>query len=91
MGFYMYDKDGYFISIEVEKEYIPEGVSYTEVPIPDVGHIRSKFNPETKEWEDGATPEYIESIKYIPPESDMDKLKKQQADLMFELMMKGVI
>lgn len=33
-----------------------------------------------------------DEIMAIPsPPSELDKLKKQQADLMFELMMKGVI
>lgn len=43
-------------------------------------------------WVEGATQEEINALKNIPrPHSELDELKKQQADLVFELMLKGVV
>lgn len=41
-------------------------------------------------WENGLTPEEILSLEVVQP-SEMEVLKKQQADLVFELMLKGVL
>lgn len=53
------------------------------------GLIKPKWNGTS--WEEGASQEEIETIKNTQPLSELDQLKKQQADLVFQLMISGVL
>jgi len=51
-----------------------------------------RFDFESKQWLEGATPEEIEAILNAPkPMTELELLKKQETDLAFELMIKGVL
>ncbi|MCY7767850.1 hypothetical protein, partial [Bacillus inaquosorum] len=53
---------------------------------------KATFNPETQQWFESATQEYIDSLKPPPPvPTDLDKVKQQLGDLTFQLMMGGFI
>lgn len=57
---------------------------------PADGFYKAQFVNGT--WIEGATQEEIDTIKNTPqPLSDIDQLRKQQADLTFTLMLNGVI
>jgi hypothetical protein len=55
------------------------------------GHFY-KYKWVMDHWEEGLTQAEIDVLKSVPaPVSELENLKKQQADLIFELMMNGVI
>ncbi|MDR4250699.1 hypothetical protein [Bacillus pumilus] len=77
------------ILVDVENgEEIPEG--YTTVRPPDGLFIKT-FDPEKEEWFEGATQEYIDSLFPEVAPSDIEIVRQRQAEIVFTLMMKGVI
>lgn len=85
---YRLDSDGFYIEpVVIEPhETLPDCI---EVRPPD-GLYKAQFIEG--EWIEGMSQDEIEAIKNTPVEpSEIDILKKQQADLIFELMMNGVI
>jgi hypothetical protein len=84
------DSNGEYIGpFIVEGELIPADC----VPFkPPNGLFRAKLNDSRTEFIEGATKEEIETTRnQSQPLSELELLKKQQTDLVFELMMKGVI
>ncbi|QNH48763.1 MULTISPECIES: hypothetical protein [unclassified Bacillus (in: firmicutes)] len=69
-------------------EEIPEG--YTPVK-PQDGLFIATFDPEKEEWFEGATQEYIDSLFPEAAPTELELVRQQQAELVFTLMMKGVI
>jgi hypothetical protein len=60
-----------------------------DVPVPE-GFYHPKW--DGNQWVEGLSEEEIDQIKNAPkPMSEIELLKKQQADLTFTLMMAGVI
>ncbi|MEC1404154.1 hypothetical protein [Bacillus subtilis] len=92
---YMYDENYNFVRPviiddfdENENYQIPENCT----TIQPQSFYKAKFNPETKEWFESATQEYIDSLKPPPPvPTDLDKVKQHLGDLTFQLMMGGFI
>ncbi|MGK9388827.1 hypothetical protein [Bacillus sp. RK1064] len=77
------------ILIDLENgEEIPEG--YTPVK-PQGGLFIATFDPEKEEWFEGATQEYIDSLFPEAAPTELELVRQQQAELVFTLMMKGVI
>ncbi|QGX64967.1 hypothetical protein GPA07_05675 [Bacillus sp. ms-22] len=84
---YRYDEKFNYIpggEIEIEEDAdIPEG--YTDVR-PRDGLYKGKYNEEKRAWYESATEEYIDHFQAKPlPPSDIDLLKKQNADLLQQL------
>ncbi|MCY9273592.1 hypothetical protein MOF24_18065 [Bacillus inaquosorum] len=92
---YMYDENYMFVQ-PVIIEDIDETGNYA-IPnncttIQPQSFYKAKFNPETQQWFESATQEYIDSLKPPPPvPTDLDKVKQQLGDLTFQLMMGGFI
>lgn len=83
------DSEGFYL-----EPYIPqpnEVMDFDYVGVmPTEGLYKHKWNGT--EWVEGLSQAEIDTIKNAPqPVSELDQLKKQQADLVFELMMKGVL
>lgn len=86
---FRYDTNGFYLAPVVLKEHEPIPQDCTEIRPPD-GLYKGKF--VGVEWVEGLSQEEIDSIQNRPqPLSELELLKKQQTDLAFELMMKGVI
>lgn len=86
---YKIDSNGFYIEpvIIQDNEPIPSNC-VEEMP------IKGLYKPkqENGKWVEGLTLEEIEAVKNQPqPPNEIEQLKKQQADLVFELMMKGVL
>lgn len=59
---------------------------------PQDGLYKIKRNSQDTGWEEGLTQPEIDNIRNIPnPPDPIEDLKKQQADLVFQLMLNGVI
>ncbi|QLI77176.1 hypothetical protein [Bacillus pumilus] len=85
---YVWEETGEIL-VDVENgEEIPEG--YTAVR-PQDGLFIKTFDPEKEEWCEGATQEYIDSLFPEAAPSELEIVRQQQAELVFTLMMKGVI
>ncbi|AOC55343.1 hypothetical protein [Bacillus pumilus] len=67
---------------------IPEG--YTPIQ-PQNGLYIAKFDPEKDEWFEAASQEYIEDLQPDYKPSEIEVLRQQHAELVFTLMMGGVI
>ncbi|MCY7711320.1 hypothetical protein P4T38_11035 [Bacillus safensis] len=77
------------ILVDVENgEEIPEG--YTSVR-PQDGLFVATFDPEKEEWFEGASQEYIDSLFPEAAPTEIEVLRQQHAELVFTLMMGGVI
>ncbi|MGE1096803.1 hypothetical protein ACQJZ4_07440 [Bacillus altitudinis] len=77
------------ILVDVENgEEIPEG--FTTVK-PQDGLFIATFDPEKEEWSEGASQEYIDSLFPDAEPSEIEVLRQQHAELVFTLMMGGVI
>ncbi|MGM0815282.1 MAG: hypothetical protein ACQEUO_07135 [Bacillota bacterium] len=77
------------ILVDVENgEEIPEG--YTPIK-PQDGLFIAAFDPEKEEWFEGAPQEYIDSLFPEAAPTELEMVRQQQAELVFTLMMKGVI
>ncbi|MEK5298612.1 hypothetical protein [Bacillus sp. FSL R5-0659] len=91
---YKYDDDFIYlpsadILLDIENgEEIPEG--YTPVK-PQGGLFIATFDPDKGEWFEGATQEYIDSLFPKAPPTEIEVLRQQHAELVFTLMMGGVI
>ena len=73
------DEQGYFI----EDDFVEEITEFTiEIPCPQ-GFYKPKWKFETKEWTDGATQEYIDSMKNVVAEPTLEE--RLQALEMLEL------
>ncbi|RAP08553.1 hypothetical protein C2W58_00911 [Bacillus pumilus] len=77
------------ILVDVENgEEVPEGFTSAK---PQDGLFIATFNPDKEEWFEGATQEYIDSLFPEAAPSELEIVRQQQAELVFTLMMKGVI
>ncbi|MCY7439454.1 hypothetical protein [Bacillus altitudinis] len=91
---YKYDESfvyqaGKDILVDVENdEEIPEG--YTLVK-PQDGLFIATFDSEKEEWYEGASQEYIDSLFPVTAPTEIEVLRQQHAELVFTLMMGGVI
>jgi hypothetical protein len=86
---YRFDKDGFYIEPVTLKEDQEIPANCTDIPLPTVNY-KPKFKDAV--WVETLSDEEIEVLKNTPlPLSPIEELKKQQADLIFELMMNGVI
>ena len=86
---FKFDSNGFYVEPVIldDKEGIP--TDCTSVQPPD-GLFKGKFVEGA--WIEGLSADEIHAIKNAPvPLSDIEALKKQQADLTFTLMMAGVI
>jgi hypothetical protein len=85
---YRIDEEGFLIEpiIIDDESKIPSDCIFADTPN---GLYKAKFDGSG--WIEGADDSYISSINVTPELTELEKLQKQQADLMFELMMKGVI
>lgn len=91
---YKYDENfvwqaGEEILVDVENgEQVPDGYTQTQ---PQDGLYIAKYDPDKDEWFETASQDYIDGIKqeYFPTELEI--VRQQQAELVFTLMMKGVI
>ncbi|AWI37929.1 hypothetical protein BA81_12565 [Bacillus safensis FO-36b] len=84
---YKYDEKFNYLpgeEIEIEGDAdIPKG--YTTVR-PQDGLYKGKYNEAKREWYESATQEYIDSLQPKPlPQSEIDLLKQQNADLLQQL------
>lgn len=86
---FRYDGSGFYVEpVEIE-EGKPIPLDCTRVPLPSVNY-KPKFVDGA--WVETLTQAEIDELLNAPvPLSPLDELKKQQADLIFELMMNGVI
>jgi hypothetical protein len=82
------NEDGFFLEPVLVPKDAETPFDCTEV-VPKDGLYKAKF--DGSEWIEGADETYIASLHVTPEPTEIEKLQKQQADLMFELMMKGVI
>ncbi|MFF2413556.1 hypothetical protein [Bacillus safensis] len=78
--------------------YIYEDVidDLSEIPknatdVQPVGFYLPKFDPESNEWSESASQEYIDGVQPVYQPSELEIVRQQQAELVFTLMMKGVI
>lgn len=56
------------------------------------GMFSPKFDFTSNNWVEGATQAEIGTIKNVPAQpTELELLKKQQTDIAFELMLKGVL
>lgn len=86
---FRYDMNGFYKEPVIlrDHESIPSDCTSER---PQDGLYRAKF--VGGQWVEGLTQAEIEAFKNAPqPLSEIDILKKQQTDLTFELMMKGVL
>ncbi|MCP3738824.1 hypothetical protein [Rossellomorea sp. BNER] len=82
------DSDGFYIEpVEIsEGEEIPKDCVEVEPP----PYFKAYWNGAS--WKEGLTQAEIDAIKNTPlPPTPIEKLAKDQADLMFQLVMKGVL
>lgn len=82
---YRIDADGYYVEpVNVQGE--------TPADCVEVAPPNMLFNPRfvEGEWVQGMTQEEIEELKIVPL-SPFEEMKKQQTDLVYELMMKGLL
>jgi hypothetical protein len=86
---YKIDQEGYFVEQIILN--VDDGISADCVEIaPPEGLFKLKWNGES--WEEGYSQDEIHTLTNNPqPPSEIEQLKKQQADLTFTLMMAGVI
>lgn len=78
----------YIGPIVAEDEILEDCVPFT----PPNGLFKAKLNENRTAFIEGATQEEINAVRnQSQPPSELELLKKQQTDLVFELMMKGVI
>lgn len=86
---YIYKTDVILEESENGKINIPENC--TDIKPPD-GLYKAKFYIKQKVWKESATQEYIDTLKPKPPEpSELDTLKKNYSDFVYQLIMDGVI
>lgn len=88
---YRIDTNGFYLEDVIlnENDEIPSDCREDK---PQDGLYKIKRNATDTGWEEGATQEEIDTIKNVThPLSELENLKKQQADLIFTLMMNGVI
>ncbi|MBQ4817685.1 hypothetical protein IHP72_15630 [Bacillus pumilus] len=91
---YKYDEEfvwqpGEELLVDLENgEEVPE--SYTSIQ-PQNGLYIAKFDPEKEEWHEAATQEYIDDLQPEFKPSEIEVLRQQHAELVFTLMMGGVI
>ncbi|KLK98104.1 phage like protein [Bacillus pumilus] len=91
---YKYDEEyvwqpGEEILVDLENgDEIPEG--YTSIQ-PQNGLYIAKFDPDKEEWFESATQEYIDGLQPVIQPSEIEILRQQHAELVFTLMMGGVI
>jgi hypothetical protein len=86
---FKFDSNGFYVEPVIlgDVESMPSGC--TDIQPPD-GLFKGKFVEGA--WIEGLSADEIHAIKNAPvPLSDIEALKKQQADLTFTLMMAGVI
>lgn len=86
---YRIDKDGFYIEpvLIEETDLVPDAC--VEDRPPDSLY---KAQLVDGKWIEAMPQAEIDAMKNVPQEpSELDKVKKQQADLVFDLMMKGVI
>lgn len=88
---YRIDSEKYYLEPVVLSHKEPIPVDCREETPPN-GLFRAKRNSDDTAWIEGASQDEIEALKNAPqPLSEIEQLKKQQTDLMFELMLKGVL
>jgi hypothetical protein len=88
---YRIDVDNYYVEPVIIADKSPIPKDCREDAPPD-GLYRAQRNNADTEWIEGASQEEIDNIRNTPvPLSELAQLKKQQTDLMFELMLKGVL
>jgi hypothetical protein len=86
---YKIDSDGFYLEpvIIEDADTLPDNCVEE---FPTKGLYKHRWNGQ--EWEEGLTQEEIQTITNAPqPLSELDQLKKQQTDLIFDLMMNGVL
>lgn len=90
---FRYDLDGFYIEpvIVGKDDDVPKDC--TELHPNDFGSfIKGKLNADKTAWIEGATQEEIDIIKNMSQQpSEIEQLKKNQTDLIYTLMLKGVI
>lgn len=91
MWVYEYDENGLFLRpVELKTGETMPKMCTPKRPQTE-GHFRSKFDEALDEWVEGL-PEEVEQIKNQEiPLVPIEVLKKQQTDLAFELMIRGVL
>lgn len=89
MQIFYYDNNYLYIGEDVLGEFdeIPENAT----DIQPIGFYLPKFDPEKGEWLESASQEYIDELQPIIQPSELELIRQQQAELVFTLMMKGVI
>lgn len=86
---YRIDSNGYFIE-PVVLDGNQEVPSDCVTVIPPDGLYKAQFL--NGQWGEGMSQKDIDAIKNTPqPLSELEQIKKQQADLVFQLMMNGVL
>jgi hypothetical protein len=68
----------------------PAPENYIELQ-PPTNLIMKKWDQSSLNWVEGATQEYIDSLNVPPPKTEIEQLQEQQADLIYQLMMEGVL
>lgn len=89
MHIFYYDENRLYICEDIIDDLakIPENAT----DVQPIGFVWPKFNPDTKEWYESASQEVIDSLKPKFEPSEFELVRQQQAELVFTLMMKGVI
>ncbi|KXZ22306.1 hypothetical protein AXI58_09960 [Bacillus nakamurai] len=91
MQVYKYDENYIYEFPVVLEDDSPLPDHCTTIP-PSDGLYIPKFNTKTKKWVESASEEYIDSLKPLDPEpSETEKLKKVVSDVIYQLMMEGVL
>ena len=86
---FRFDANKYFKEPVIIRDNDPIPADCTEIQPPD-GLYKGQF--VNGQWVEGLTPTEVTAIKNTkPPLSEIDKIKKNHTDLMYQLMMKGVI
>nr|WP_285858412.1 hypothetical protein [Bacillus safensis] len=52
---------------------------------------KPRFDPAKEEWFEFATQEYIDGLQPVVEPSDLEIVRQRQAEIVFILMMKGVL
>ncbi|MER3120790.1 hypothetical protein ABQG71_06260 [Bacillus altitudinis] len=89
MQIFYYDENYLYLGEDAIEDF--EDIPENATDIPPKGFYLPKFNPEKDEWSESATQEYIDDLQPVIQPSEIEVLRQQHAELVFTLMMGGVI
>lgn len=89
MQIFYYDENYLYLGEDIIEDF--EDIPENATDVQPIGFYLPKFNPEKDEWYESASQEYIADLQPDTQPSELEVVRQQHAELIFMLMMKGVI